>query len=169
MASIKAESFISTAYQTCFFVQFFQAPSTPRQQNLKTRLCLYGLAYRPQLCCYKVFSWKGVKANIRTVILSRWTVERRNASITNSQRCLSVLWKCARNAMLPRACPRFTRKMKMKNEKKEMVIWQNAFWLSEVGPDWKIFGSRSRRTDLEPNIFPSGPPTQSITAWYARN
>ena len=26
-----------------------------------------------------------------------------------------------------------------------------------------MFGSRSGRTDLEPNIFPSGPPTQSVS------
>ena len=38
--------------------------------------------------------------------------------------------------------------------------------LSKVGPEGKIFGSRSQRTDLEPNIFPSGPPTQSISTWY---
>ena len=34
---------------------------------------------------------------------------------------------------------------------------------STVEQDGKIFGSRSGRTDLKPNIFPSGPPTQSIS------
>ena len=29
-----------------------------------------------------------------------------------------------------------------------------------------IFGSRSGRTDLESNIFPSGPPTQTISTYY---
>ena len=42
------------------------------------------------------------------------------------------------------------------------------YCLSEVGPDGKIFGScaRSERPDLEPNIFLSGPSTQSISAYY---
>ena len=46
--------------------------------------------------------------------------------------------------------------------------------LTELGrAGGKIFGSRSGRTDLaalgpdlEPNIFPSGPPTQSISTYY---
>ena len=38
-----------------------------------------------------------------------------------------------------------------------------------VGPDGKIFVSRSKRTcpDLERNIFPSSPLTQSISTWYS--
>ena len=31
-----------------------------------------------------------------------------------------------------------------------------------------IFGSRPGRTDLESNIFPSGPPTQTISTYYLR-
>ena len=31
-----------------------------------------------------------------------------------------------------------------------------------------IFGSRSGRTDLMSNIFPSGAPTQSISTYYLR-
>ena len=58
-------------------------------------------------------------------------------SLAHKMNCVKslALWKCARNeAMLPRACPRCTKKMKMK---KKMVTWLNAHWLgmSEVGPD----------------------------------
>jgi len=33
-------------------------------------------------------------------------------------------------------------------KRKKMVIWYNAYWLSEVGPDGKIFGSPSGRMHL---------------------
>ena len=117
MASIKAESFISTACQTIFFFRsVLSGPvhTTPAKFENAALFLRFGLP--STTFCYKVFSWKRVKANIRTVILSRWTVGRRIAAITNSQRCLLVLWKCARNeAMLPRTCPRLTKKSE--NEK----------------------------------------------------
>ena len=40
------------------------------------------------------------------------------------------------------------------------------YWLSKVGPNGKLFGSRTGSTDLEPNIFPSGPTLLSQYAFY---
>ena len=57
----------------------------------------------------------------------------------------------------------FRFKQNFQNFQQQVVIWLNAYWLSQVGPDGKIFGSRSGGTNLEPNIFPFGPPTQSIS------
>ena len=36
------------------------------------------------------------------------------------------------------------------------------YWLSKVGPDGKIYGSRSGRTDLEPNISPPTLPLSQL-------
>ena len=57
----------------------------------------------------------------------------------------------------------FRFKQNFQNFQQQVVIWWNAYWLSKVGLDRKIFGSRSGGMDLEPNIFPSSPPTQSIS------
>ncbi len=72
--------------------------------------------------------------------------------------------KCARNGP-PRLHPR-------KKNKKKFSGHMIKCLLTELGPAGReIFGSRSGRTDLvRPdlvlNIFPSSPPTQSISIYY---
>ena len=63
----------------------------------------------------------------------------------------------------------FSRKKKKKKKERRGGHMIKYLLIELVGPDGKIFGPRSVRHDLGRNIFPSGPPTQSISTCYATN
>ena len=77
--------------------------------------------------------------------------------------------KCARNGP-PRLYPRKKDKKKFSGHMIKCLLTElgragrKNIWLSvrTHGPRF----ARSVRPDLEPNIFPSGPPTQSISTYY---
>ena len=70
----------------------------------------------------------------------------------------------------------FTRKKKKKKKEKRGGHMIKCL-LTELGragreniwPEVMAHGARSVRHDLGPNIFPSGPPTQSISTYYDCN